>query len=462
MNEAGVLGRFFRDFGRIVALVQFNMYHHYTVDEHLLRSIGILADIEQGRCSEAHPLADEIVHTIGNREVLYLALFLHDIAKGRPEDHSIAGAKVARRVAKRMGFAAADVETVAWLVEHHLDMSITAQSRDLADRKTIEDFAATVQTLERLKLLLVLTVCDIRAVGPGVWNGWKGQLLRTLYHETEPVLTGGHGLAHRPLRVAQSRELLRERLPDWDQATFDGLADRHYEAYWLRTDIDRQVEHARFLKEVDETGQRLATRVKTDRFTDVTEIVVFAPDHPRLLSVLAGACAACDANIVDAQIFTTSDGFALDTIFISRELPEAEDERRRAERIGKTIEKALTGEAYLGDMVKRRPPSAKQRRIRAFSLEPDVQVNNAWSDRFTVIEVSGLDRPGLLFDLTGVLARLNLNIASAHIATFGERAVDVFYVTDLTGHKIVNANRQAAMKRHLLGVFSGEKADKAA
>nr|WP_244444243.1 [protein-PII] uridylyltransferase [Lutibaculum baratangense] len=462
MNEAGVLGRFIRDFGRIVSLVQFNMYHHYTVDEHLLRSIGILADIEQGRCADNHPLANEIVHTISNREVLYLALFLHDIAKGRPEDHSIAGAKAARRVARRLGFSAADVETVAWLVEHHLDMSMVAQSRDLADRKTIGDFAATVQSLERLKLLLILTVCDIRAVGPGVWNGWKGQLLRTLYHETEPVLAGGHSQSHRPLRIAHARELLRAELSDWDDETFARLAERHYEAYWLRTDLDRQVEHARFLQEVHEKGVRLATKVKTDSFTDITEITVFAPDHPRLLSILAGACAASDANIVDAQIFTTSDGYALDTIFVSRELPEPEDERRRAERIGKTIEKALTGEAMLRDMVKRRPPSPKQRRMRAFSVEPDVHVNNSWSDRFTVIEVSGLDRPGLLFDLTDVLARLNLNIASAHIATFGERAVDVFYVTDLMNHKIVNQSRQNAIKRNLLAAFGGKEAGLAA
>ncbi|MEJ8572713.1 [protein-PII] uridylyltransferase [Microbaculum marinum] len=460
MNEAGVLGRFIPDFGKVVALVQFNMYHHYTVDEHLLRAIGLLADIEHGRLGDDHPLADEIIHTIQNRDVLYLALFLHDIAKGRPEDHSIAGARVARRLAPRLGFSPADTETVAWLIEHHLDMSMIAQSRDLADRKTIEDFAATVQSLERLKLLLILTVADIRAVGPGVWNGWKGQLLRTLYFETEPILAGGHSQAQRKLRIEAARKDLREELSDWSQAEFDAYCERHYPAYWVRTDLRRQIEHARFLRELSGGNRKLATKISTDEFRDITEITVFAPDHPRLLSIIAGACAAAGANIVDAQIFTTSDGSALDTIFVSRELPQDEDERRRAARIGHLIEEALKGQIRIGDLVGQR--ATRGRRIRAFSVEPDVLVNNTWSNRYTVIEVSGLDRTGLLHELTGVLARLNLNIASAHIATFGERAVDVFYVTDLTGQKITNANRQAAIRRHLLQVFTPQQKEAAA
>ncbi|HXW26351.1 MAG TPA: [protein-PII] uridylyltransferase, partial [Xanthobacteraceae bacterium] len=185
MNEAGVLGRFVRTFGRIVAMMQFNMYHHYTVDEHLLRCIGMLAEIERGG-SDEFKLASEMIRTIQpqHRAVLYVALFLHDIAKGRVEDHSVAGAKIARRFCPRLGFSPAETETTAWLVENHLVMSTIAQSRDLSDRKTIENFAAVVQSLERLKLLIILTTADIRAVGPGVWNGWKAQLLRSLYYET--------------------------------------------------------------------------------------------------------------------------------------------------------------------------------------------------------------------------------------------------------------------------------------
>src|ERR1700704_1902088 len=222
MNETGVLGRFVRAFGRVVAMMQFNMYHHYTVDEHLLRCIGVLAEIERGENPE-YGLANELVRTIQprHRQVLYVALFLHDIAKGRIEDHSLAGARIARRFCPRLGFSPAETEMVAWLVEHHLLMSSVARPRDLADRKTIENFAAVVQSLERMKLLIILTTADIRAVGPGVWNGWKAQLLRTLYYETQPVLTGGFSEVDRERRVAMAQAEFRAEMKDWSPADLD-------------------------------------------------------------------------------------------------------------------------------------------------------------------------------------------------------------------------------------------------
>src|SRR5262249_31222486 len=206
MNEAGVLGRFVPAFGRIVAMMQFNMYHHYTVDEHLLRCVGILSDIEAGR-TEDTKFANELMRTIQprHRDLLYVTLFLHDIAQGRIEDHSIAGARVARSLCPRLGFTSAETETVAWLIEVHLVMSTVAQSRDLSDRMTIENFSAVVQSVERMKLLTILTVADIKAVGPGVWNGWKAQLIRSLYYETEPVLTGGFSEVNRAQRVAMAQ-----------------------------------------------------------------------------------------------------------------------------------------------------------------------------------------------------------------------------------------------------------------
>ncbi len=453
MNEAGVLGRFIPDFGRIVAMMQFNMYHHYTVDEHLLRGIGILAAIESGRLKEEHPVASEIMPSISNRRVLYVALLLHDIAKGRPEDHSIAGAVVARQLCPRLGLTSAETETVAWLVENHLVMSNVAQSRDLSDRGTINAFAKTVQTIERLRLLLVITVCDIRAVGPGVWNGWKGQLLRTLYWEAELLLTGGHSAIDRKQRVDRAQSELRRALPLWSDPDFDAYAARHYQAYWLKVDLAHKVMHAQLLRLCEAEMKSLATEVATDAFQGVTELTVVAPDHPRLLSIIAGACATSGANIVDAQIFTTTDGLALDTISISRAFDRDEDELRRAERVAKVIEKALRGEIRLSEAMadKTMGPTSREK---TFPLAPEVTIDNNLSNQYTVIEVSGLDRPGLLYDLTSSLSRLNLNIGSAHIATFGEKAVDAFYVTDLTGLKITNQTRQSAVRRALLDVFA--------
>jgi [protein-PII] uridylyltransferase len=456
MNEAGVLGRFFRAFGRIVSMMQFNMYHHYTVDEHLLRCVGVLADIEAGGNDE-FVLASELMRTIqkSHRNLLYVALFLHDIAKGRVEDHSIAGARVARRFCPRIGLSAADTELVAWLIEQHLVMSTIAQSRDLSDRKTIENFAAVVQSLERMKLLLILTTADIRAVGPGVWNSWKAQLLRTLYYETEPVLTGGFSEVNRQKRVALAQAELRHELRAWDGKVLDAYIARHYPAYWLKVDLAHKVSHANFLKSAHEAGKAVATGIGFDVTRGVTELTVLAPDHPRLLSVIAGACSAAGANIVDAQIFTTTDGLALDTIAISREFEHNEDEARRASRIADSIERALRGELRLPDVVAKR--TARKARLKAFAIEPDVMLNNQWSNRYTVVEVTGLDRPGLLYELTATISRLSLNIASAHVATFGERVVDVFYVTDLLGAQITAPSRQAAIRRALLPLFAEDE-----
>lgn len=456
MNETGVLGRFIPEFGRVVAMMQFNMYHHYTVDEHLLRAVGGLSDLEAGRMPEHQQLVDEILPTIVNRKVLYLGLFLHDIAKGRKDDHSLAGMEVARSLCPRLGFTPGETESVAWLVEHHLTMSSFAQSRDLSDRVTIENFAAIVQTMERLKMLFLLTVCDINAVGPGVLDAWKAQLLRVLYWETEVVLGGGHSAVDRKSRVAAAKEELRAALPTWSDEQFDAYAKRHYPAYWLKVDVARKTRHAELLRKLNGSEAPFATAIELDRTRGAVELTVVAPDNPRLLSIIAGGCAAGGANIVDAHIFTTADGLALDTIFFSRAFDYDEDELRRAGRIADLIARALRGEVVVSEALKARakahPPTD------AFSVAPEVVVDNSLSNVYTVIEVSGLDREGLLFDLTNAISRLNLNIASAHIVTFGERAVDAFYVTDLTGAKIVSPQRQAAIKRQLLDVFRGQGA----
>jgi [protein-PII] uridylyltransferase len=262
------------------------------------------------------------------------------------------------------------------------------------------------------------------------------------------VLTGGFSEVDRATRVAVSQEEFKAELRDWPAAALDAYVARHYPAYWLKVDLSHKVAHARFVRSTEQTGKSLATSIGFDPARSVTELTVLAPDHPRLLSIMAGACAVAGANIVDAQIYTTTDGLALDTIAVSRQFDRDDDETRRAHRIASTIEKALHGDLKLPEVVAKR--ALPKGRLKAFAIEPEVLINNQWSNRYTVVEVSGLDRPGLLYDVTATLSRLNLNIASAHVATFGERAVDVFYVTDLLGAKIASPPRQAAIKRALV------------
>ena len=457
MNEAGMLGRFIPQFGRVVAMMQFNMYHHFTVDEHLIRSLGMLTDIERGGASSELPLSTQLIKTIQSRRALYVAAFLHDIGKGRVEDHSIVGARIARELCPRLGLTPAETDTVAWLIEHHLIMSNMAQSRDITDAKTVRDFAEIVQSPERLKLLLLLTVADIRAVGPGVWNGWKGQLLRTLYAETEPLLSGGHTQIERKKLVEEAQTALRTALARWPRDETEAFIARHYPDYWLRTETVKQVYHAGLLRRAHAEGKSLAVDFTTDSFTAITELTVIAPNHPRLLALFAGACAVNNANIMGAHISTTRDGVALDTFLLQREFQDDEDERRRARRIGDTIDKLLKGETYMQALLAKRRPTATM--FDAFTVEPEVLISNVLSDGFTVIEVAGRDRTGLLYDLTSTLSDLSLDIGSAHITTFGEKAVDVFYVTDLTGKKVEGEARQKVIRERLTTVLAGPASD---
>ncbi|MEN0001697.1 MAG: [protein-PII] uridylyltransferase, partial [Pseudomonadota bacterium] len=464
MNEVGVLGRFIPDFGKIVAMMQFNMYHYYTVDEHLIQTIGTLAKIESGVLAEEHPLASELIPTLSeeDRQIAFVALLLHDIAKGRPQDHSIAGAAVARKLCPRLGMSPDQVDMVEWLVKEHLTMSMVAQGRDLSDRKTIEDFAAVVHSTRRLRLLLILTVCDIRAVGPGVWNGWKGQLLRTLYSETELALTGGFSPTSRRERVRIIREQLVQQLDHWpgDQAV--RYAALHYDNYLLTVSPEDQVRHAEFIRETDQAGAPLATMVATNSFQAITEIIVLAQDHPRLLSVIAAACSRSGAEIDSAQIFTTSDGRALDVIRITRAFDDDEDELRRARTIGKNIEDMLLGKLATPSNPSR--PHQRRKLPKAFRVTPNVVIDNSLSNIFTVIEVEGLDRPALLSDLTDTISGLHLDIRSAHVTTYGEKIIDSFYVTDLVGQKIIDPSRQARIRKALMRLMEdrGDKGSKAA
>ena len=452
MNETGFLGKFVPPFGRVVAMMQFNMYHHYTVDEHLIRSIGALWGIESGVLANEHPLSTELLPEIQDRRLLYIALFLHDIAKGRKEDHSIAGERVARQLCPRFGLEPKETELVAWLVREHLTMSTIAQGRDISDRKTILDFAEIVQEVERMRYLVILTVCDIRAVGPGVWNGWKGQLLRNLYHETELMLNGGFSKTPLKARVTQAREELTVALSDWSDEEKQKFVNLPYAAYFLSTDFEAQQRHMNFLRATDAKGEILATSINTKQFEAITEITVVAPDHPRLLSIIAAACVAAGGNIVDAKIHTTTDGRALDSIFINRAYEDEADEVRRAKRIGKMIEEVLSGKVSLPDVIARN--NRPKRGHKAFKIPPTIEINNDFSETFTVIEIECLDRPGLLSELTGALADLNLDIGSAHVVTFGEKANDSFYVRDLVGDKITSKQRLSKIRNRLLEVMA--------
>lgn len=447
MSESGVLGQFIPEWAQIHSMMQFNMYHHFTVDEHLIRTVGELAAIDRGEHADDLPLSHKIIHTLKNRTALYVTALIHDIAKGRDEDHSIAGARVARELCPRLGLNEAETDTVSWLIEQHLTMSQYAQARDLNDPQTIKDFSEIIQTRERLKLLLILTACDIRAVGPGTWNGWKGQLLRTLYNQTDIMLSSGLSDTTHKSQVDMAIAAFREKMPDWSEPELDSYVARHFPNYWLKTDLETLLSHAKLIRDAEAENKDLAFEVTSDAFTSHTSITIFATAHPKLLSMIAGSCASAGANIIDAQITTMKDGRAVDTVCIRREFDRMEDEQRRADTIISTLEKLLKGEQHLRNL--KQAKDKIKGRITAFHVPADVNIDNSLSNNLTVIEMRGLDRPGLLFELTEALGDLNLDISSAHIATYGEKAVDVFYVTDILGSKIQSDRRQEQIRQRI-------------
>jgi [protein-PII] uridylyltransferase len=452
MNEAGVLGRFIPDFGRVVAQMQYDMYHVYTVDEHTLFAIGILHKIESGLLKEELPLATQLMPTIVSRRALYLAVLLHDIAKGRGGDHSEIGEHIALKLGPRLGLSAEETETVAWLVRWHLLMSSTAFKLDIGDRQTIGNFVKRVQSPERLKLLLVLTVADIRAVGPKVWNGWKAALLRELYHSAIEVISGGLSGEGQTSRAAAAQAAARRLLPDFSEPEFATFVSRGYSYYWLSFDALTHARHARLMREAEASGAPLTVEKRVDPSRSVTEITLYTADHPGLFSRIAGALAVSGANIVDAKIMTMSNGMALDTFWVQDSAGSAFDRPDKLAKLAVIFENVLTGDLKPHRELAR--PQAFPSRTQLFTVTPRVLLDNKASGSHTVIEVNGRDRPGLLFELTGALTGLNLQVSSAKISTYGEKVVDVFYVKNLFGHKVEHPAKLAEIQRALEAVLS--------
>ncbi len=456
MNETGVFGRFIPDFGRVVAQMQYDMYHVYTVDEHTIRALGILHRIEAGELAGDHPVSTSVVKEIQSRRVLYIAVMLHDIAKGRKGDHSVIGADIALKLCPRLGLNEWETETVSWLVLHHLLMSRIAFKRDLDDPQTVRDFVETVQSPERLRLLLVLTVVDIRAVGPKVWNAWKATLLRDLYYRAQEEISGTLEEDRRERRIETAKDALRERLKGWDGDWVEQFMSRGRDHYWVSFDPETLTRHAQIARDVEESGTLMAVGTTVSNTQDVTEVIVYAPDHPGLFASIAGAMALSGASIVDAKIVTLSDGMALDTFWIQDEHGAAYNERRRLHRLEKRIERALHGELLPARELAKARDAALPSRTQVFKVPPRVLCDNSISNSATVIEVNGRDRLGLLLDLTAVLTAEGLQINSAHISTYGERVVDVFYVKDAFGLKITNEKKIASLREKLIAVLAPE------
>jgi [protein-PII] uridylyltransferase len=453
MNESGVLGKFIPDFGRVIGQMQFDLYHTYTVDEHTIFALGILHRIELGELADVFPLATKVSQHIHLRRALYLGLLCHDIAKGRGGDHSHLGEEIARKLGKRFGFSATEMDTAAWLVKEHLLFAMTAFKRNLDDPLTIEHFADKVQSLQRLRLLVVLTVADIRAVGPTIWNSWKGTLLRDLYYKAERELGESEDS---PLLSTHLQYRLREELAGLSPQTPAEILEQYLEeaepGFLEAYSADL---HALFLPQWHKvtTGELpVAIHFNSNEQKSITEITVVAPDHKGLFASIAGVIAVTGATILHARITTRKDGIVIDRFGIQDMEGKAFSERRRQDRIAERLRQVLVGtlalQSELDDAEKRYPAVPA-----SFKNDPVVFIDNRASARFSVIEMQCLDRRGLLYEIAHCLTQLGVNIASAHISTYGEVANDVFYVKDSYGLKIDSPIRQQQIIDALMQVM---------
>ena len=458
MNEAGVLGRFIPEFGHIVAQMQFNMYHSYTVDEHTLRAVSIIAEIASGGFAAEHPLSVQVLPLIQDREALFLAMLLHDTGKGGEGGQELAGARAARSACERLGLSDERTELIAWIVEHHLVMSDYAQKRDIADPRTIADFARIVQTPERLRLLLVLTVADIRAVGPGVWNGWKGQLLRDLYGQTETLFRGGRSSEPAvTLRqeLKSTADMARETLvasdggagPDGAGQWASGMEDAYFQQLRrrgpcgaLRPDRPRapptRVRRPRLACPRSTTPQKSWWRRKTVRDCSPTSPAPFP----------------CSAPMWWARgSIPPQGGEALDVFHVhdNAGAPFGADNPAALVRLTEALEAAARGEPLREERRRAFDPG----RAAAFAVPVTITIDNEASEAATVVEVSGPDRPGLLQALARELSNRELHLVSAHIDGYGERAVDAFYVVRRDGTKLTHPRAIAGLKEALTGAL---------
>ncbi|MDV6331508.1 [protein-PII] uridylyltransferase [Asticcacaulis sp. 201] len=451
MSETGLLGRYIPEFGRIVAQTQFNMYHAYTVDEHTLRAIDVIHGIDTGRYKDEHPLASTIMPQLVDKESLYLAMLLHDTGKGGEDGQEIGGERAARKACQRLGLEDWKIDQVAWLVRHHLVMSDFAQKRDVSDPETVAAFARIVETPERLRLLLILTVADIRAVGPGVWNAWKGQLMRDLVSATESAFRGGRGAdAIDRVRLEQHERADRRRIAlsenNADMATWLETMDESYLFSFSRDEIR---EHAALVQSATAPGSAVRSRIDTVR--NATAFSISAEDRTGLFADLSRAFANLGGNVVGAQVFTSKTGHALDIFYVqdTTGMPFAHDDPPRLKHAESALDAAARGQ--LPEPVKWK--SALAARTAAFAIAPTVSFDDDSNANVTIIEVSGRDRPGLLADIVEVMAKARFDIASAHVDCYGERAVDAFYVSDHFRKAQLSGGQKQSLKKQLLALL---------
>jgi [protein-PII] uridylyltransferase len=448
MNECRFLGRYFPEFAPLYSKVQRDIYHVYTVDIHSIRAASVLSGLENKatRTSEEEAFLT-IYRSVPRKDLLNLAILLHDIGKGKGHGHSQIGAEIVGRIGPRMELSEGEVADLVFLVENHLLMAHTSQRRDLHDIELILSFTEVVTTQPRLDQLYLLTYADLREVGPEVWTQWKAMLLAELYDKAKNILETGKLKRVYEERPLQRREQVREGLSAFPREEVDRYLSRFDDRYFLGTPDGRFADHLRLLSRFDGSAPRIEAIDYPE--SGASEIIIVWKDLRGLFSMIAGTLSANGINILNASISTSVDGVALDTFYVAY-LGKSLQGGAKKERVLQDLSAVLRGEATVEQIMADRK-IARFVREKVIRYRPTrVAFDNTVSSRYTVVDIFTYDRIGLLYDITRTLTAMGIDIALSKISTKADQVADVFYITDRGLGKIAAGERLEEIRAALL------------
>ena len=454
MNESNILGKFIPEFQKIVGLMQFDMYHSYTVDEHTIFTISNLYSLKNGEFKSFAPLASKVILEIKSYKCLFVAMLLHDIAKGKKGDHSENGAVIASAICPRLGLSKDETKIVEWLVLHHLLMSKTAFRYELSDTKIIRDFTKIVGSVERLNLLLVLTVADIKGVGPDIWNDWKGSLISELYVKSLDLLKKDKSISTKVESPKSSIDLFEIHLSKKGIKTSEikKYCTNYYKNYWEIFNLSTIIKHFEIITKMKNESKKFQIHILNENKFKATELIVVAPDHHGLFSQISGLVASSGFDIVNAKIITRSDGYALDTFFIQNKDKNPITEEHLKQRLIKTITLGLEGNFNIEKALKIRWEETPAR-FRAVKAPVRVNIDNKTSNQYTVLEVKCKNVPAVLYRITKMITSLGFQINTANVSTYGDRVVDIFYIKNAFGSKVDDFSTMEKIKSSILKIL---------
>jgi [protein-PII] uridylyltransferase len=450
MKRYGILGRYIPAFGAIIGQMQYDLFHIYTVDAHTLLVLKNMRRFRYPEVEEKFPVVAKVAQRLPKIELLYLAGLFHDIAKGRGGDHSELGAVDAREFCLQHGLGRWDANLVAWLAQNHLVMSMTAQKKDVSDPDEINEFARKVGDIVHLDYLYALTVADICATNPNLWNSWRASLLRQLYTQTKRALRRGLG---NPIDkqewIAETRAAAMELLENDSvhEGDVNRIWDKLGDDYFLRENAEDIAWHTEAILQHRENGGPLVL-IKQNRsaqFEGATQIFIYTRDLPNLFAASVAALDQLHLTVLDARIITSSSNFSLDTYFVLDENGESIQDPARLDGIRETLVRTLSEPAEFPEIVQRRMP----RQLKHFDVKTEVTISNDIATQSTVVEVITLDRPGLLARIGRLFMESGVDLRNARIATLGERAEDVFFITDKQGQPIADPEQCARLAARL-------------